>query len=114
ADPLRLTGNQRQEQSWEARALLDLRDGRIDTALDAYITHDRVHVLPNVESTRAQISHQYLQRLNAGAGPGDVVVLASTRDDVTALNDVIRRRLWLHGHLDGDRVTVVVGDRERH
>ena len=113
ATPLTLTRNQRQEHGWEAKALLDLRDGHIDAALDTYIARDRVHVLPTVELTRSQIAHQYLQRLNAGAAPGDVVVLASTRDDVTALNDIIRRRLRLAGHLPNVGVTIGDGDTAR-
>ncbi|HMC68385.1 MAG TPA: AAA family ATPase, partial [Mycobacteriales bacterium] len=82
ATPLQLTTNRRQHHSWEAQALLDLRDGRIDSALDAYVSHHRVHVLPDVEQTRARVARDYTRRIDRGAATGDVVVLASTRDDV--------------------------------
>lgn len=113
AAPLQLTTNRRQAHRWEAQALLDLRDGRIDTALDAYLTHDRVHILPDVEATRARVAADYTRRIDDGAAPGDVVVLASTRDDVAALNEDIRTRLREVGLLAADEVAVGTGDSTR-
>jgi ATP-dependent exoDNAse (exonuclease V) alpha subunit len=40
-------------------------------------------------------------------------VLASTRDDVTALNHAIRNQLRLAGHLPADRITVGTGEQQR-
>lgn len=113
AMPLQLNTNRRQQQRWEAHALLDLRDGRIDSALDANVSHERVHVLPDVDATRGRIARDYTRRIDRGSAPGDVVVLASTRDDVAALNHAIRGQLRRSGRLGADRVTVGNDERER-
>ena len=113
ATPLQLTTNRRQHHGWEAQALLDLRDGRIDSALDAYVSHDRVHVLPDVEQTRVGVARDYTCRIDSGAATGDVVVLASTRDDVAALNGAIRAQLRDAGRLGADLVTVGIDEEQR-
>jgi len=58
---LHLTDNRRQQDGWERDALAGLRTGNIDTALDAYIAHGRIHQAPDSETLRAELVSDYLQ-----------------------------------------------------
>ena len=104
--PITLSGNQRQAEPWERAALHALRDGRVGPALDAYLTHHRVHVAADTDGVRERISRDYLAARAAARSPYDVVVLAARRGDAAALNDRIRADLRAAGLLDTDGVSV--------
>jgi conjugative relaxase-like TrwC/TraI family protein len=109
AEPLTLTANQRQQHAWERDALLALRDGDSDTALDAYVTHDRIRVGLDAADTRRQLVADYVTRRATGTGAFDLVALAGTRADVTALNAAIRAALQQSGHVHTEGMTVLTG-----
>jgi conjugative relaxase-like TrwC/TraI family protein len=112
-EPLALTGNQRQTNPWERDALLALRDGDTDTALALYLAHDRVHV--HVAPTRVcrQLAADYVTHRTEHHDPYAVIALASTRRDVTRLNQTIRDRLRATGELGPDEVHIP-GDHHDH
>jgi conjugative relaxase-like TrwC/TraI family protein len=90
---LTLTGNQRQHHSWERDALLALRAGNIEQALDAYFTHQRIRIGTDAADARKQLVQAYAGQRIAGGDPFDLVALASTRNTVAALNTEIRTTL---------------------
>jgi ATP-dependent exoDNAse (exonuclease V) alpha subunit len=119
ADTIELTGNHRQSQAWERRALADLRAGDPDAALDAYVQNDRVHTasadqLPDriVGDYLRLLAQQPEQRPNASSTER-VVMLAVRRADVTELNVTTRELLLGNGQLGLDAVTAGEGTRQR-
>ena len=105
AEPARLTGNLRQQHSWERDALTWLRDGTIAPALDLYVDHGRVHVTDTTDRLRRAIAVRYTLHARH-TGPYSTVVLASRRADVAELNQAIRRRMRADGRLGPDQLTV--------
>lgn len=110
AEPLSLTGNQRQIANWETAALTRLRDGHIDVALDSYIAHGRIHVAADDGDVRTLLAEEYRERHLAGS---DVVALAASRRDVERLNRTIRGGLRDAGELGPDVVTISTDDGDR-
>jgi conjugative relaxase-like TrwC/TraI family protein len=114
-----LTGNQRQTEPWEQRALADLRAGDPTAAIAAYADHDRIH--PGLADELPKlIADDYLCHLDAAAADpaeGDaaerVVMLAVRCDDVTELNAVVRDRLLERGELGPEAISVESRDGER-
>lgn len=116
---LRLAGNVRQADAWEQDALQALRDGRVGEALGSYWDAGRIHVRARTPMLRDEIVADYLQARDGAAG-GEVVVLASTRTEVAALNGAIRSELRTRGHVGDDPLVIhargtslefAVGDR---
>lgn len=100
-ETLRLTGNVRQANDWERYALADLRAARVGQALLAYLDAGRIHVCETPGDLREEIVSAYFTARET-AGPDRVVVLASTRREVRALNSTIRRYLVSTGTLGLD------------
>jgi conjugative relaxase-like TrwC/TraI family protein len=115
---LRLSGNVRQVEPWEQYALDALRDDRTGPALVAYRQAGRIHIGDSPQQVRDQIVEGYTQAQAQSAA--EVVVLASTRNEVRALNDSIRAALRARGqigadplvaHVRGVPLEFAVGDR---
>ncbi|HEX7353855.1 MAG TPA: MobF family relaxase [Mycobacteriales bacterium] len=105
-----LAGNTRQRHDWERGALLALRAGAVDEAIEHYLAHDRIHLHRTPSRLADQIAADY-QTSQAAHGPYGVVALASRRADVHRLNAAIRSRLHADGTLGPDTVTVQDADR---
>jgi ATP-dependent exoDNAse (exonuclease V) alpha subunit len=103
--PAELTNNQRQSHRWEQQALLDLRHGHTRRAVDAYATHDRIRTAPDRDTLLQQLAGDYLRSDRAST-----TVLATRRDDVAALNSLIRTGLQAAGQLPAD--TLVLHDSD--
>ncbi len=111
--PAVLRGNQRQQHPWEITALDQLRNGHIQTALDAYCAHDRITLAHGMEELHEQLVGDYLAHTAAAASPGEMretVVLATRRDDVRALNTRIRKGLQKAGRLAPDSLSVTTAE----
>jgi conjugative relaxase-like TrwC/TraI family protein len=117
---LRLEGHHRQQQPWERDALQDLRSGDITSALDTYREHGRLHTHHDRDSLHTQAVTAYLHARNEQTDPWQIVLLASSRDDVRQLNHHVRQALLQRGqlgkkalHVDTDRgpVDYRVGDQ---
>jgi ATP-dependent exoDNAse (exonuclease V) alpha subunit len=102
----RLTTNRRQTEQWERAALAALRAGKVDTALDAYATHDRVR--------RATTAHEARQAMVADWWAATVagertLMLAARWSDVEDLNSLARMVMVTGDQLHGPEL--VTGDR---
>jgi ATP-dependent exoDNAse (exonuclease V) alpha subunit len=106
-----LGGNARQVHDWERNALVALRSGAVDEALDHYLAHDRIHVLQTPVELADQIAADYVTSRSSHGSYG-VVALASRRADVHRLNAAIRNRLQADRTIRRDAVTVRDHDRK--
>jgi ATP-dependent exoDNAse (exonuclease V) alpha subunit len=116
---LHLTDNRRQHQPWERDALAGLRTGNIDTAIDAYSAHGRIHQAPDSETLRAELITDYFKTRANTESPYDVAILAGSRADVAHLNALVRAALIAQGrlgatplHLPADSTVDVVSSGE--
>ena len=89
--------NRRQRAPWEQQALAELRNGNVATAVEQYLTNDRVIVEPTNHDMIATAVDHYLEARNAGMRP---VLLAGTNDIVDRLNLAVLDRLVDTGDLD--------------
>ena len=92
-----LTVNRRQRATWEQQALAELRNGNVATAVQQYLTNDRVIVEPTNHDMIATAVDRYLEARDAGLRP---VLLAGTNDLVDRLNLAVLDRLVDSGDLD--------------
>jgi conjugative relaxase-like TrwC/TraI family protein len=92
-----LTVNRRQHEVWEHDALGELRTGRVRTAVEAYLGHDRVDVHPTPGAMVEAAVDRWFEAQFAGGRP---VLLAGTNDLVDCLNDAVLARLRSAGELD--------------
>ncbi|MCW2667992.1 MAG: conjugal transfer protein TraA, partial [Frankiales bacterium] len=105
-----LTGNQRQQQPWEQRALRELRDGDVLRALLAYGKHGRLRITDTLQELTATLLEDYEQHLRSHR-PDRVLVIASSRGDARRLNAHLRQRLLEHGHLGDQELRIPLADR---
>lgn len=108
---IELTDNRRQAEPWERVAVEALRDGRAESALEAYQRHGRVHVAASPEATREQLVTDWL-----AATGSDAVMIAARRSDVDDLNFRARAHLRRDGRLADEEIRIghrsfAVGDR---
>jgi hypothetical protein len=108
---LRLEGHARQQYVWERNALAGLRAGEVDQALAAYAEHDRLHTSPEREALHENAVTRYLTARQGQQDPWQVVLLASRREEVQALNDGVRQRLLAAGKLSPRAIMVDTPDR---
>lgn len=115
-----LTVNRRQHHAWEIAALAQLRDGHVPAAVGAYRSRGRVVVTDDHTAMLAEA----VDRWQAARADGrDPVLIAGTNATVRTLNDAVRTRLRIHGHLSepagtwagrdfavGDRVVLRIND----
>jgi conjugative relaxase-like TrwC/TraI family protein len=99
----RLIENRRQTQAWERDALADLRAGDTESAVDAYLQHQRIHQAPSNDKARELLVEQWL---SARAGGEDGLMVAGRLADVDDLNHRARTALRATGRLSPDRVVL--------
>jgi ATP-dependent exoDNAse (exonuclease V) alpha subunit len=104
---IELTTNRRQaqvDQEWERQALVQLRNGDIAAAVAAYDAHDRISVASEIADAR----HQLIDRWWGVHAEATTAILAVTRSDVAALNDLARDRRHQAGEL-GEEILLASG-----
>ena len=102
AHVVELTTNRRQsevDQEWERQALLQLRNGDIAPAIAAYDAHDRIAIADDVVAAREQLIDRWWS-VHASA---TTAIMAVTRADVAALNEMARQRRREAGELGEPR-----------
>ena len=104
----RLAGNRRQRARWERAALGELRDGDALAAVSAYAGHGRVRIAGSGDELLAQLVEDYRTH-RAQTGPGQTLVVASSRAEARRLNRVLRQALVATGELGDDELVVEVG-----
>ena len=97
---IRLVDNRRQHAQWERDALVELRSGDADAAIDSYLDQGRITVLDDAAFARGRMVADWADV----HGTASTIMLASRRSDVDALNDLARATLQHVGHLPGDEI----------
>jgi AAA domain/TrwC relaxase len=99
----RLLENRRQTQTWERDALAELRAGDTDSAVDAYLQHQRIHHA----STNAKARELLIEKwMSARAGGEQGLMVAGRLADVDDLNTRARTVLRAQGRLGPDQVVL--------
>jgi conjugative relaxase-like TrwC/TraI family protein len=111
-DAIALTGHHRQVEAWEAGALEHVREGRMQTAFDAYADHGRIHTADTIEAVREQLVDDYLSARAEHDDPRQVLILARTRSQAATLNHEVGRHLLTDGRLSAVALRVRTDDRE--
>jgi ATP-dependent exoDNAse (exonuclease V) alpha subunit len=104
---LELTENRRQELAWERQALLHIREGRAQEAVEAYLAHGRIHVGGDRDAAKERLVVDWWAARGEGA---DALMIAATRSDA---EDLARRARVLRlaaGEIGGEVVPLPVGD----
>ena len=102
-----LTGNRRQQHSWEIDALDHLRHGDLATAIDAYRTHGRLVTADTADAVREQLVGDWWHAsVEHGA---DAIMVAARRSDIDDLNARARTRLVADGQLTGRTLHTAAG-----
>jgi conjugative relaxase-like TrwC/TraI family protein len=107
-----LVGNQRQRARWERVALAELRDGDVPAAVRAYRRQGRLKIADDPAEQRERIITDY-RAAREQHGPGQVLVVTSSRADARRLNAVVRDALLTDGRLGDRELRVPVGGSER-
>jgi ATP-dependent exoDNAse (exonuclease V) alpha subunit len=92
----RLTANRRQHEPWERQALSDIRLGRAEEAVAAYLAHDRIHHDLDPSVVRDRMVDDWW---TATAHGPDVLMLAAHHRQVDQLNKLARQRMRAAGRL---------------
>jgi len=106
AQTIELTTNRRQaaiDQAWERKALVQLRNGEVASALDAYAEHERLTLTDDVHVARAHLIEAWWE-----VHEQSTAILAVRRADVAALNDLARERRVAAGEL-GEELRLASG-----
>jgi conjugative relaxase-like TrwC/TraI family protein len=101
-----LTVNRRQVETWEQRAIEDVRAGNIEQAIAAYAEHDRIRAFEARDDRDRALVADWWQAHQGGEQP---VIYAHRRAQVDQLNAVCQRLRAQAGQLGSERL--VVGDR---
>jgi hypothetical protein len=101
-----LTVNRRQVETWEQRAIDDVRAGNLEQAIAAYAEHDRIRAFDARDDRDRALVSDWWQAHPAGEQP---VIYTHRRAQVDQLNGVCQRLRAEHGQLGSERL--VVGDR---
>lgn len=101
---VRLDQNRRQAEPWERQALADLRAGEVDSALDAYTAHGRIHGQVEPYEQREELVERWWAAREAGK---PAAMIAARRREVEELNRLARRVLHAHGRLGSD---ILIGE----
>jgi conjugative relaxase-like TrwC/TraI family protein len=101
-DRTALRTNRRQNEPWERQALSDIRLGRAEEAVAAYVAHGRIHHDPDPNVVRDRMIDDWWTATSDGV---DVLMLAAHHRQVDALNQRARQRMRTAGRL---------GEREVH
>lgn len=111
-DAITLTGHHRQVETWEARALEDIRDGQTQAALEAHADHGRLHTADTIEAVREQLVEDYLSARAEQDDPRQVLILARTRAQTATLNHAVSRHLLADGRLSDAALRVRTEDSD--
>ena len=97
-----LADNRRQYAAWEQRALRELRDGDVATALGEYRRRGRVVTADDADGVHRQLVADWW----AAGGPAGGIMIALLRTDVRALNRRARELMRERGRIAGQGLEV--------
>lgn len=96
----------RQRDAWARDAVNDFSAGEAATALEKFIERDLIKIDENKPQAMASVVDAWLGGRDP-AKPSEAVILASTRDDVATLNNLVRVRLKEAGALTGFSAEII-------
>jgi Ti-type conjugative transfer relaxase TraA len=101
----------RQQEDWQRVATRDLANDRTGHALEAYRSHGMVHEAQTREQARGDLIDHWDNDRRASPDRSRII-LTHTNDEVHALNEAVRERMYAAGDLGHEvRVTVERGAR---
>lgn len=95
----RLTEIHRQKEDWQKQASLNLAEGRIEQALDAYEARGHVVETRNTETAISKLVYDYVRDAKDSSDPPSRLALTYRRKDVYAINQGIREAMKANGKL---------------
>jgi Ti-type conjugative transfer relaxase TraA len=96
----------RQREGWQRDATRDLANRKTGNALEAYRSHGMVHEAQTREQARDDLIDRW-DRDRQASPDNSRIILTHTNDEVRALNEAARERMWSGGNL-GDEVHLTV------
>src|SRR5215470_11313860 len=94
----------RQRKDWQRDATRDLATGNTGNALEAYRSRGMVHEAQTREQARGDLIERW-DRDRQASPDKSRIILTHTNDEVRALNETAREKMWEAGSL-GDEVRV--------
>ena len=86
----RLTEIHRQKEDWQKQASLDLAEGRMNDAIEAYRTRGNVIETADTDSAILRLAEDYMADFELNGDTVSRLALAHRRKDVHAINQTIR------------------------
>jgi conjugative relaxase-like TrwC/TraI family protein len=105
--PIELSENRRQEQAWERDALLAIREGRAQEAVEAYLVHGRIHVGEDADAAKGALVTDWWRASRAGE---DTVMICATRADAEDLSRLARALRQAAGEIRGPALSLPCGE----
>ena len=97
-----LDDNRRQYAAWERRALRELRDGDVETALQEYQRRGRLATAEDGATIRRRLVGDWW----SAGGPTGGIMIALRRSDVRSLNRLARERMVERGRVVGNELVI--------
>jgi hypothetical protein len=104
-----LTENVRQRDGWERAALVELRDGSVGDAIDAYRQHRRLIIGQDRDDTISRAVGDWYRHVAATGDVTSGLLIAADNNTVAQLNEQARSHLAASQRLNGP--TLQVGQR---
>lgn len=104
----------RQRNDWHKQAVMDMRNGKADEALQAFEDNGLIVVRDDKEEVLKAAVDGWLAARNDGIDESKLLMLAATRDEVSRLNTLTRRALQEEGVISkvNHAVTVRVNEKD--
>jgi len=104
----------RQRNDWHKNAVMDMRNGKAEEALQAFEDNGLIVVRDDKEEVLKAAVDGWLAARNDGVDESKLLMLAATRDEVRRLNTLTRRALQEEGVISkvNHAVTVRVNEQE--
>ena len=103
---IELTDNVRQKHGWERAALVELRDGSVDQAVEMYRQHKRLIIGHCREDTMARAVGDWYRHVAATGDLTSGLLIAYDNNTVAELNQQARSHLAASRRLDGPALEV--------
>ena len=112
-----LTEVRRQTSDWQREATVNLSQGNVDDALNVYEKNNCINMSKTRENAKAALVADYMKSQGKSSDTSRLV-LAYTRKDVAALNDMIKAEMLKYGRVSSDQTEVSLtlknGDEVEH
>jgi Ti-type conjugative transfer relaxase TraA len=91
--------NRRQREQWAADAANNIRNGSALKALNEYQQRDQLHIGKDTQAASQDLVNKWNQNINSISDIKENLILASTKKEVKALNELARQSMQERGML---------------